>query len=159
MLYIVSVFLNLLRYFLWYKMWSILVNVFCVLEKNVNAVWRRNTLYVSINPIVQICQLTPMSSYWFFWLDDLFIDVSRVLKTPIIIILLYISYYLDYILKFSYVRCINIYRHYIHKDWLLYHYIMPFFVFCYNLCYKSVSSNELNQKKNLIKKKSLQKEH
>lgn len=37
----------------------------------------------------------------------------------------------------SYVKCINIYKCYILLlDWLLYHYVMPFFVSYYSLCFK-----------------------
>ena len=52
MLDTVSIFLHLLRVDLWPKMWSILENVPCALEKNVYfAVYGCNVLKISIKPI------------------------------------------------------------------------------------------------------------
>ena len=66
-----------------------------------------------------------------FFLDDLSIDVSGVLKFPIIIVLLLISPFMSVNI------CIYVDEHYICFLYCsLYHYIMPFFVFYYRLCFK-----------------------
>ena len=56
-----------------------------------------------------MCYLRPVFPYWFFCLDNLPIKVSRVLKSPIIIVLLLISPFifdhLFFTLTLSYVEC------------------------------------------------------
>ena len=82
-------------------------------------------------------------SKFVFILDNLSIDESGVLKSPTIIVLLSIfpfiavSSYLPYVLRCSYVGCVNIYNCYIFfLDWSLDHFIVSFFVSCNSLCFK-----------------------
>ena len=57
-----------------------------------------------------MCYLRPMFPYWFFCLDNLPINISGVLKSPTIIVLLLISPFISdnllFTLSLSYVECI-----------------------------------------------------
>ena len=80
-----SIFLNLLRLVLWTIMWSILESVPCTLEKNVYSV----ALGEVLNPLNQL-KSSLMSfkanvSLLIFHLDDLYIDINRMLKSPTIL--------------------------------------------------------------------------
>ena len=75
-----------------------------------------------------------------FYLDDVFIDVNGVLKSPTIIALLSISPFmavkhLPYILRCSYIEFISV-EYIFFSSWSFYHHKVPFFVFCYSLCFK-----------------------
>ena len=69
MLDIISVFLNLLRLVLWPRMWSILDNVPCVLEKNVHMfillLEDRMICVYLLSPCGLICPLRPVFPYYF----------------------------------------------------------------------------------------------
>lgn len=77
-----------------------------------------------------------------FHLDKSAIAISALIKYSIIIVLLPISPFMSVIICFiysgaSYVACIYVYECYIlFLDWHPYHYIMPYFHFCYKLCFK-----------------------
>ena len=87
-----------------------------------------------------MCCLRSVFPYRFCCLDDLSIDLSVVLKSSTIIVLLSIPLCLllfAYIFMCSYVGCINAYQCYILLvDSPLYHCVMPFFAFYYSLCLK-----------------------
>ena len=77
-----------------------------------------------------------------FCLDDLSIDVSGVLKSTAIIVLLSISPFMSvnislYVFRCSHVGYIYIYNCYdLLLDWFLDHYVMSFFVSCNSLYFK-----------------------
>jgi len=74
-------FLNLLSFDLWPQMCSILVNVPCKFAKNVysvKSIWSRLSFMAWVLLLI-------------LYLDDLSLDVTGVLKSPIIIVLLPIS--------------------------------------------------------------------
>ena len=75
-----------------------------------------------------------------FCLDKLSIVVSGVLKSlAIVLVLIYpiISVNMLYIFRYSCIRCLCVNESYIlFLFWSLYHHIMTFLVYCYNLCYK-----------------------
>ncbi len=92
MLDMILVFLNLPRLALWPRMWSVLENVLCALEKNVYfSVFRWSALQISIKSIWSNVSFKACVSLLIFCLDDLSIDESGVLKSPPIIVLLSIS--------------------------------------------------------------------
>ena len=72
-------------------------------------------------------------SFLIFCLDELFIYVSKVLKSSTIIVL---HQLLPVIFSCSYIGYIDACKHYIHLlDWSLYRYTMPFWFFCC-CCYR-----------------------
>ena len=90
MLDMISVFLNLLR------LWSILENVPCALEKKVySSAFGRNVLKISMRSISSNVSFKTCVSLLIFCFDDLSISVSGVLKSPTIIVLLSISPFLS----------------------------------------------------------------
>ena len=90
MLDTVSIFLNLLRFDLWPKMWSILENVPCALKK-VYSTFGWNVLKISMRSISSKASFKTCVSLLIFYFDDLSIGASGVLKSPIIIVLLSVS--------------------------------------------------------------------
>ena len=89
---IIPIFLNLLRFDLCTKMWSILENVPCALEKKVYySAFGWNVLMISMRSISFNVSLKTCISLLIFCFDDLSIGVSGVLKIPTIIVLLSIS--------------------------------------------------------------------
>ena len=88
----ISILLNLLMFDLWPKMWCILENVWCALEKKVHSseFWW-NVLKISMRSISSNVSLKTCVSLLIFCFDDLSIRVSGVLKSPTIIVLLEIS--------------------------------------------------------------------
>ena len=92
MLFMISIFLNLLRFDLWHKMWSILETVPCALEKKVysSAFWW-NVLKLSMRSISSNVSFKTFVSLLIFCFDDLSVAVSGVLKSPTIIVLLSVS--------------------------------------------------------------------
>ena len=103
MLDIISIFINLLRLVLWPSMWSILENVPCALENDVYSVafgW--NVLYIFIKFILSNESFKASVSLLVFYLDDLSIDMSGMLKFPTIIVLLSISPFMYVNIYFMY---------------------------------------------------------
>ena len=92
MLDTISVFLNLLRFDLCPKMWSILENVPCALEKKLYySAFGWNILKTSMKSISSDVSFKTCVSLLIFCFDELSIGVSGVLKSPTIIELLSIS--------------------------------------------------------------------
>ena len=92
MISIIIIFFNLLRLDLWPRMWSIMENVLCVLEKKMKfIVLRWDVLEISIRSNWSNVSCKVCVSLLFFSLVDLSIGVSGVLKSPTIIVLLLIS--------------------------------------------------------------------
>src|SRR3712207_4062943 len=84
--------LNLVRLTLFPNIWSIFENVPCAHEKNVYfAVFGWNVLYLFIKSIWSSVSFKATVSLLAFCLDDLSVDVSEVLKSLTIIVLLLIS--------------------------------------------------------------------
>ena len=96
-------FFNLLRLDLWPKMWSILENVLCTLEKKVYSsafgwnVLKISMRYISSNISFKTCILLLIFSFY-----DLSIGVGEVLKSPTIIVLLLISPFMSVSVCFMY---------------------------------------------------------
>ena len=85
-------FSNLLRFDLWPKMWSLLDNVPSALEKEVYfSAFEWNVLKISVRFISSNVSFKTYVSLLIFCFDDLSIGVSGVLKSPTIIVLLFIS--------------------------------------------------------------------
>ena len=96
MLEIISIFKNLPRLYLWPKISSILENGPCIPEKNVySAVLGCNVLQISVKFIWPRVSLKAFFSLFIFYLDDLSIAISVVLKSPTIIVLVLISPFMD----------------------------------------------------------------
>ena len=95
MLDMISAFLNLLRFDLWPKMWPILENVPCALEKKVYSVFGWNVLKVSMRSISSNVSFKTCVSLLVFCFGDLSFGVSGVLKSPTIIVLLSISSFMS----------------------------------------------------------------
>ena len=92
MLDMISIFLNLLRFDLWPKMWSILENGPCALEKKVySSAFGWNVLKISMRSITSNVLFKTCVSLLIFCFDDLSIGVSGVLKSPTIIVLMSVS--------------------------------------------------------------------
>jgi len=91
MLNTISIFLNVLRFDLWPKMWFILANVPCALEKVYSSAFGWNVLKISMKSILSNVSFKAYVSLLIFYFDDLSIGVSGVLKSPAIIVLLSIS--------------------------------------------------------------------
>ena len=130
MLDMVLVFLNLLRIILWPSSWSIMENVPCPLEKMCIVLFEWNVLQMFIKYICYLrvhVLLNTIVSLLIFNLDNLFIDINGVLTPPTIVLLFYICYYLLYVFRCSYVRCLYVYRCYIlFLDLPFYHFVIPF---------------------------------
>ena len=124
-------------------MWSILANVPCAFEKNVYcAAFGWNVLYISIKFIWSNVSFKVSVSLLIFCLDDLSIDVSGVLKSPTIIVLLSAFFFVFFNICFMYLGApmldVYIYIKLLHLflgliPLLLYNIL---FVSCYNLCCK-----------------------
>ena len=156
MLHMISIFLNLLRFDLWPKMWSVLENVPCPLEKKVySSAFGWNVLKISMSSISSKVSFKTCVSLLIFCFDDLSICVSGVLKSPTIIVLLSISPFLSvsvcllcwgapmlgvYLLKepnFSFInRYYNIYFYVFLLDWSLDHYVVSFLISCNTFYFK-----------------------
>ena len=138
MLDLLSVFLNLPCLHFSPKMWSVLQNVLCALKKKVySTAVRWNVLYVSIKSIWSSVSFKTCVSLLTFFLDDLSIGVSGVLKSPTIIVLLSISPFMAVkiclmhwgaLMFGTYVFTIVV------SSWILLdHYVMCFLVSCKSL--------------------------
>ena len=92
MLDVISIFLNLLRFDLCPKIWSILESVQCAREKKVHSsAFGWNVLKISMRYISSNISFKTCVSLFVFCFDDLFIGVNGVLNSPTIIVLLSIS--------------------------------------------------------------------
>ena len=112
--------------------------VFCFFGCNVlNISIKSNCLTISFRISVALVIFCP---------EDLSIDVSGVLKSPTIVfpsISPFMSVSICFMYRGCYIRCIS-YIRYIYVDkykiifvyWLFYHYVVSFFIFLYNLCFK-----------------------
>jgi len=88
---------------LWSKMWSILENVPCALEKKVYySAFGWNVLKISVRSISSNVSLKTCVSLLIFCFDDLSIGVSGMLKSPTIIVLLSISPFMSVSVCFMY---------------------------------------------------------
>ena len=98
-----------------------------------------NILNISVKPIWSNVSFQATVSLLIFCLVNLSIDVSGVLKSVTIIVLLSITsfvFVINYIFECSHVGCKNVYNFYIFfLDCSLYDY-MSFFVPCCSLCFK-----------------------
>ena len=101
----ISVFLNVLRFNVWPNLWFILENVPCTLGKNGYAVVGSSVLYMSIRSSWFIV-LSPLFPLTIFCLVFLSIIESRVLKSPTIIVVIFLplilSVFTSYILLICY---------------------------------------------------------
>ena len=98
-------------------------------------------LKISIRSIWPNVSFNVYVSLLFLCFDNLSIHVSGVLKSPTIIVTVNIPSYacqcLPYVLRCSYVGCINIYNCYVFFfDLSLHHYVLSFFVSYNILCFK-----------------------
>lgn len=92
----ISIFFNSLRLVLWRNMGSLLENIPCGLEKNeYSSIFRGNVLNIFIRSICSGVILKVIVSLLIFCLGDLSIDVSGVLKSPTLIVLLLISAFIS----------------------------------------------------------------
>ena len=106
-----------------------------------------NVLKISIKSNCSVVSFRISFALLILSLEDLSIDVSGVLKSPTIIVFPSISPFMSVSICFMYrgcyIRCIS-YIRYIYVDkykiifvyWLFYHYVVSFFIFLYNLCFK-----------------------
>ena len=85
MLDIISISLHLLRFDLWPKMWSILENDPCALEKVYSSAFGWNILKISVRLISYNVSFKTCVSLLIFCFDDLPIGVSGVLKSSFIL--------------------------------------------------------------------------
>ena len=125
----ISNFFNLLRFDLWLKMWSILEDVPCALEKKVYYyafgwnILKISMRYISTNVSFQTCV-----SLLVFCFDDLSIGVSGVLN---------VSYYYCVTVSFSFcllmfVLCIEVLLCWVH--WYLQLLCLPLGLIPWSLC-------------------------
>ena len=131
----ISIFLNLLRFDMWPKMWSILEKVPFALEKKVySSAFGWNVLKISMRSILSNVSFKTCVSLLILCSDDLSIGVSGVLKSPAIIVLLSISPFMSasiYVLRGSYVGRIDIYNCCVFLlGWTLDHYVVSFLISC-----------------------------
>ena len=88
----ISIFLNLLRFHVWPKMWSILENVPCAPEKKMySPEFEWNVLEISMRSISSNVSFKTFVSLLIFCFDDLSIGVRVLWKSPTITVLLSIS--------------------------------------------------------------------
>ena len=108
---LILAFLNLLRLVLWPNIWSVLENFPCALKITYSAAFGCSILYVPIKPIWSDVSFKALFLYSFFCLDDLLVDVSGVLKSPTITVLLSISPFMSFNTCFIYlaVPMLNVY--------------------------------------------------
>ena len=141
MLDMISIFLNLLRFHLWPKMWSILENFPCALEKKVyTSAFGWKVIKISVSFISSNLSFKTCVSLLIFCFDDLSTVVSGVLESPTIIVLLSVSLFTSVSLCLMYwgvplLGALDIYNHYVFLlDWSLDHYGVSFLI-SYNILY------------------------
>ena len=121
----ISVLLNLLRFDLLPKVWSVLENIPCVLEKKVYySAFGWNILKISMKSISSNVSFKPHVSLLIFCFYDLSIGVNVVLKSPTFIVLLSVSHFflLVFVLCIEALLfgCMDIYNFYVFLlDWSL----------------------------------------
>ena len=91
MLDIISVLLNLLRLVLWPSVWDNLENIPCSLEKSVYSFFFLMWCPVDIKYNWSLVSLRNSVALLIFFLNDLSIEISRVLKSPTVTALLSVS--------------------------------------------------------------------
>ena len=128
----ISIFLNLLRFDLWPKTWSILENVPCALEKNVySSAFGWNVLKISMRSIsfnvsFDLCFLINFLFWWPVCWCELGVKFSYYYCVTVNFSF-YVCYYFSYVLRCSYVGCIDIYNCYVFLlNWSLDHYVVSF---------------------------------
>ena len=132
MLDIISIFLNLLRFDLWPKMWPILENVPCALEKKMySSAFGWNVLKISMRSISSnVSFKTCLKCEWgveVFYYYCVTVNFS-----------FYVFQCLFHVLSCSYVGCIDIYNcNVFFLDWSFDHYVVSFFV-SYDILYFKV---------------------
>ena len=137
MLDTISIFLNLLRFDLWHKMWSILETVPCALEKNVySSAFGWNVLKISMRSISSNVSFKTCASLLIFYFG-----VSGVLKSPPIIVVLSVSPFLSVSVCLMYWGVPLLGHRYLQwcvflLDWSLNHYVVSFLISCNLLCFK-----------------------
>ena len=101
--------------------------IFCCLGME----WSMSTKFIGL-----ICCLRSV----ILCLDDLSIDISGLLKSHIIIVLMSISSFMSKYLLHVFIRfylvCVYIFHCFIFLDWSLDNYVMSFFVSCYSFYFK-----------------------
>ena len=94
------------------------------------------TLKITVKSIWSSVSFKAIVSLLIFCLEDLFIDVNGILKSPTMTVFLSISPFMSLKICFIYLGApmlVNVYEGYnLFLDWSLYHYVMSFFV-SYNL--------------------------
>ena len=110
MLDMISTFLYLLMFDLWPKMWSILENVSCALEKLYFSAFWWNVLKMSMRSVSSNVSFKTCVSLLIFCFDNLSIGVSGVLKSPTIIVLLSVSPFMS-----VFVLCIEVLLPWVHR--------------------------------------------
>ena len=114
----ISIFLNFLRFDLWHKMWSILENIPCALEKKMySSAFVCNVLNISVRSIscnvsFKMCFLINFLFWWSVDCCEWAVKVSYYYCVTINFSF-YVCYSLSYVLRCSYVGCIDIYNCYI----------------------------------------------
>ena len=142
MLDMILIFLNLLRFDLWPKMWSVLENVLCELGKKVySSAFGWNVLKISIRSISSNVSFKTCVSFLTFCFNDLSIAVSGVLKSPTFIVLPLISLFMSVSVCLKYwVGPLWGHRYlqllYFSLDWSLDHYVVSFLISCNILYFK-----------------------
>ena len=141
MLDTISIFLNLQRLDLWPKMWSIPENVPCALEKKVySSAFGQSVLKISMRSILSNVSFKTCVSLLIFCFNYLSLDMSGMLKFPILIVLLSILLFMSVCVCLmywgcSYVGFIDIFNCCVFLlDWSLDHYVVSFLI-SYNLLY------------------------
>ena len=139
MLDMISIFLSLPRLDFWTKMWSIMENVPCALEKCFLLLSDGMSYKYQLTLSFLMCHFKAWVSLLIFFLDDLSIGVTGVLKS-IPILLCYCRFPVLWLLAFAlytevlHVGFIYIYNCYIFfLGWSLDHYVVSFLVSCNSL--------------------------
>ena len=92
----ISILLNLLRFDLLPKMWSLLENIPCAPEKVCSSAFGWNVLKISMSSLSSSVSFKTLVSLLIFSLDGLSIRVDGVLKSPSIIVLQSVSFLISF---------------------------------------------------------------
>ena len=135
MLDMISIFLNLLRFDLWAKMWSILENVPCALEKKVySPAFGWNVLKISMRSISYNVLFKNCVSLLIFCFNDLSIGVNGVSPTTIVLLSISLLCLLVFVLCVEVLLfCVHRYLQFCYVfllDWYLDHYVVSFLISC-----------------------------
>ena len=138
----ISILLNLLRFHLWPKMWSILKNVPCRLEQKVySSAFGWNVLKISVRSISPNVSFKTCISLLIFCFDDLSIGVSGC--SSLLLLLCYCQFLHLCLLVF--VLCIEVLLCWMHRfyncyvfllDWSLDDYVVSYLISCKLLYFK-----------------------